>query len=100
MPLVDREGGIIHTSHASKQSKISLKIIQAHTSVMLPLMAIPVFPFPITFKLAFVCVVILMLLERRGWTLILALKKIRSRLAGRIRQKNTRRTIERRIRLN
>lgn len=99
MPLRTKDG-IVYTSHASKSSKVSLKLFEAHTSVLVPFMALPVFPFMITLKIALVVVLVLVLLERRGWTLPLALKRMRTRLAGRYRSIKTRRQTLRRIKLN
>lgn len=99
MPLKTNEGSVI-TAHASKQSKISLKIFEAHTSVLVPLLILPVLPFWSTLKFSMLMVLILVLLERRGWSLPVALKKLRSRLAGRYRYRRTRRALARRIKLN
>ena len=96
MPLW-KDGEMIITAHASKQSRISLKLFEAHTSVLVPLMLIPVFPFSITLKFAAFSVLVLILLERRGWTLPIALKRLRSRLAGRYRHRKTKRTLMRRM---
>lgn len=96
MPLW-KDGEMIITAHASKQSRISLKLFEAHTSVLVPLMLIPVFPFSITLKFAAVSILVLILLERRGWTLPIALKRLRSRLAGRYRHRKTKRTLMRRM---
>jgi len=90
----------IYTAHASKQSKISFKIFEAHTSVLVPLMILPVMPFMTTVKISFTCVLMLILLERRGWSLPLALKRLRSKLAGRYRKQSTRRAFARRMKLN
>ncbi len=99
MPLETSEGRVI-TAHASKQSKVNLKIFQAHTSVLIPFLAFPVLPFMSTLKVALVVVLVLVLLERRGWTLPLAMKRLRSRLAGRYRYTTTKRVIARRQKLN
>lgn len=99
MPLRTKDG-IVYTSHASKASKVSLKLFEAHTSVLVPFMALPVFPFMITLKIALAVVLVLVLLERRGWTLPLAMKRMRTRLAGRYRSIKTRRQTLRRIKLN
>lgn len=96
MPLW-KDGEMIITAHASKQSRISLKLFEAHTSVLVPLMLIPVFPFSITLKFAAISILVLILLERRGWTLPIALKRLRSRLAGRYRHRKTKRTLMRRM---
>lgn len=100
MPL-ETENGRINTSHASKQSKISIfKLFEVHTSAMVPLLLIPVFPFWGTVKFAVLSVLVLVLLERRGWTVSLALKRMRTRLASRVRYRNTRRTLMRRMKIN
>lgn len=99
MPLETKEGRII-TSNASKQSKISFKVFEAHTSAMVPLALLPVFPFWGTVKIAALIILVLVLLERRGWTLPLALKRLRTRLASRVRYRNTRRTLMRRMKIN
>ena len=79
-------GEEVITAHASKQSKISvLKMFEAHTSVLIPFGALPLFPGWFMVKTCFVAVLVLVLLERRGWTVSLALKKLRARLAGRYR---------------
>jgi hypothetical protein len=96
MPL-NVGGEIVYTSHASKKSKISLKLFEAHTSVLIPLMALPVLPFMITVKIAFFTILVLILLERRGWTLGTAFKRLRSRLAGRHRSSKTRSLFSRRM---
>lgn len=90
MPLETGNGDKIYTAHASKQSKISFKLFEAHTSVMVPILLIPIFPFMTTIKFAAAAVLILILLERRGWTLSIALKRLRTRLAGRYRSRKTR----------
>ncbi|MBA1280243.1 hypothetical protein [Stutzerimonas stutzeri] len=100
MPLVTRDGETIITAHASKASKVNLKIFEAHTSVLVPLMLLPVLPFMTTVKLSFLCVLILILLERRGWTLGVALRRFRSRLAGRYRYRKTRHAFIRRMKLD
>jgi hypothetical protein len=100
MPITTPDGHRIITAHASKQSKVSLKLFEAHTSVLVPLMVLPVLPFLTTLKISLTCVLVLILLERRGWSLRLALKRLRSRIAGRYRHRTTRRTLIRRIKLN
>lgn len=97
MPLHLPNGDVIYTSHASKQSKVSIKIMEAHTSVLVPLMIVPVLPFAITVKLAAMTILVLILLERRGWTLGIALTRMRSRLAGRNRNRKTRALFVRRM---
>jgi hypothetical protein len=94
------DGKAAYTSHASKKSKISFKFMEVHTSVMLPLLACPLAPFPTTFKIALTCIIVLILLERRGWTVALAARRFRSRMAGKTRHIHTRRTLERRMKLN
>lgn len=91
---------VIYTSHASKKSKVSLKVFEAHTSVLVPLLVIPVLPFWTTIKYAFLTVLVLILLERRGWTLGIAAKKVRAKLAGRHRYKKTRALLQRRMKDN
>lgn len=100
MPLINRDGETIITAHASKSSKVNLKLFEAHTSVLVPLLILPILPFGITVKISFVCVVVLILLERRGWTLGIALRRLRSRLAGRYRYRKTRHTLIRRMKLD
>lgn len=97
MPLT-YEGETVITAHASKKAKINLKLFEAHISVLVPLMIIPVLPFWITVKISLLCVLVLVLLERRGWTIGVALRKLRTAFAGRFRQRNTRHTLIRRIR--
>lgn len=97
MPLF-HEGEEVLTAHASKQSKVSVfKMFEAHTSVLIPFAILPVFPFWITFKIACAAVLILVLLERRGWTVSIAFKKLRSRLAGRYRYRNGKKQMIRRV---
>lgn len=100
MLLTDGKNGHANTSNASKKSKISLWFTEVHTSVLVPLMALPLFPFLITVKISAVCILVLILLERRGWTVTLALKRIRSRVAGRVRSIRTRATLRRRSNVN
>tara|TARA_R110001592_G_scaffold33503_4_gene115979 strand:+ start:1740 stop:2042 length:303 start_codon:yes stop_codon:yes gene_type:complete len=95
MPLKKGDEVII-TAHASKQSKMSFKFFEAHTSALVPLFLIPVFPFLITIKIAGAAILVLILLERRGWTIPIALKKTRSRLAGRYRYRKGRMSLIRR----
>ncbi|WP_326430289.1 hypothetical protein VQ574_21440 (plasmid) [Stutzerimonas frequens] len=99
MPL-QQNGETIITAHASKASKVNLKVFEAHTSVLLPLMILPVFPFWITLKISLICVLILILLERRGWTLGVALQRLRTRFAGSYRYRKTRQTLIRRIKID
>ncbi|MDU4254478.1 hypothetical protein [Pseudomonas sp.] len=96
MPL-QHKGETVITAHASKKSKVNLKLFEAHTSVLVPLMLLPVFPFWITLKFVAACVLVLILLERRGWTIGIALKRMRSRFAGRYRYRKTRHTLTRRL---
>jgi len=96
MPLF-KDGEQILTAHASKQSKVSFKVFEAHTSVLVPLLLLPVFPFKTTVKFALVAILILILLERRGWTLTIALQRMRSRLAGRVRYRKTRSLMNKRM---
>ena len=100
MELSDGKGGVAHTSHASKQSKISLKIVTLHTSAMLPLMSILIYPKLITLKVALFSVLVLILLERRGWTLGLAFKRLRSKWAGKRRYRTTKQMFHRRVKIN
>jgi len=97
MPLIDEQGNTIITAHASKKSTVNLKLFEAHTSVLVPLMILPVFPFLTTLKLSLAAVLVLILLERRGWTLGVALKRIRTLFAGRYRYRRTRRSLQRRM---
>ncbi|MDH0959063.1 hypothetical protein EGJ86_19425 [Pseudomonas sp. o96-267] len=100
MPLKTKDGEIVLTSHASKSSRVNLKLFEAHTSVLVPLLAIPVLPFGTTIKVSAICVLVLILLERRGWTLGVALRRMRSRLAGRYRYRVTRHMILRRLKID
>lgn len=97
MPLYENNE-VIHTSHASKQSKINLVVMEVHTSVLLPLLALPLYPSFTTLKYASLTILVMILLERRGWTLKVALKRIRSRMAGRYRRAKTRSRLVRRMR--
>ncbi len=99
MPLYIGEEKVI-TAHASKKSKVSLGFFEAHTSVLIPLLALPMFPFLITLKLSGAAVLALVLLERRGITLGVAAKKLKSSLSGRYRYAQTRQKMIRRIKLN
>ncbi|MBF6615582.1 MAG: hypothetical protein ITG07_02540 [Candidimonas sp.] len=99
MPLF-RDGETIITAHASKASKVNLKLFEAHTSVMVPLMILPVLPFMTTVKVSFACILVLILLERRGWTLGVALRRLRSKLAGRYRYRKTRHAFIRRMKID
>lgn len=100
MPLLTANGETVITAHASKSSKVNLKIFEAHTSVLVPLMALPVLPFGTTVKISFMCVLVLILLERRGWTLGVALRRLRSRMAGRYRYRKTRHSLIRRMKID
>ncbi|KKN85130.1 hypothetical protein LCGC14_0282990 [marine sediment metagenome] len=96
MPLkIDNE--TVFTSHASKTSKVSLKIIEAHTSVLVPLLVLPLSPTLFTLKIVAVLILILVLLERKGWTMKIAIKRFRSKLAGRYRSRKTRSQLIRRM---
>ena len=97
MPLY-KDGEVIHTSHASKQSKISFKLFEVHTAVLVPLLALPLAPTLTTLKYASLTILGLILLERRGWTLKVALKRMRARLAGRFRMAKTRSRLVKRMR--
>lgn len=99
MPLYDAEGSKIITAYASKQSKLDFKIIEVHTSVMVPLVMLPVMPFLSTLKFAAVCIFILVILERRGWTAGIGLRRIRSWLAGRYRNRTRAYSVQRRWRI-
>jgi hypothetical protein len=91
MILRTEKGELVNTAFVSKQSRISLKVIEAHTSVLVPFLILPIAPFWITLKACFITVLVLVLLERRGWTVSYALKRIRRAFAGAYRTKNTRR---------
>lgn len=99
MPLYVN-GEKIVTAHASKKSKVNLFFFEAHTSVLIPLLALPVFPFLTTLKLSVAAILVLVLLERRGITLGVAYKKIKSSLSGRYRYSKTKQRMFRRIKLN
>ena len=95
MILETAKGEPINTAFVSKQSKISFKIIEAHTSVLVPLLILPVLPFLITLKICFCVVMILIVLERKGWTVMYTLKRIRRFFAGPFRTKSTNRKMAR-----
>lgn len=99
MPLYIGDEKII-TAHASKKSKVNLILFEAHTSVLIPFLILPIFPFMTTVKFSALAVLILILLERRGITLGVAFKKIKSSLSGRYRYGKTRQKMIRRIKLN
>lgn len=99
MPL-NINGETVITAHASKASKVNLKLFEAHTSVLVPLMILPVLPFWTTLKISLLCVFVLIVLERRGWTLGVALQRLRTRFAGRYRYRKTRQTMIRRIKID
>ncbi len=99
MPL-NINGETVITAHASKASKVNLKLFEAHTSVLVPLMILPVFPFWTTLKISLLCVFVLIVLERKGWTLGVALQRLRTRFAGRYRYRKTRQTMIRRIKID
>lgn len=99
MPLYIGDEKII-TAHASKKSKVNLLFFEAHTSVLIPLLILPIFPFLTTVKISALAILILILLERRGITLGVAFKKIKSSLSGRYRHGKTRQKMIRRIKLN
>lgn len=99
MPLHDGKETIL-TAHASKASKVDLKIFEAHTSVLVPMLVFPILPFWTTFKVCLACVLVLLLLERRGWTLGVAFRRLRSRFAGRYRYRKTRHTFVRRMKID
>lgn len=108
MPL-EIDGETIITAHASKTSKINLILFEAHTSVLLPLMALPAFLFTLTisttlFKmLVYTClimVVVLIILERRGITLATGLKRLRARTVSRNRHTTSVGRFKRRLKLN
>ncbi|EKY4114565.1 IcmT/TraK family protein [Pseudomonas aeruginosa] len=99
MELFDRNGKKALSAHASKQSKIDFKIFTAHSSAMVPFGMILIYPSWLTFKIAVTSTLVLVLLERRGWTLGLAVKRIRSKLAGKSRHAMTRQRFNRRMRL-
>lgn len=95
MILKTAKGEEINTAFASKQSRISIKVIEAHTSVLVPFMVLPVAPFPITAKICFWVVLALVLLERKGWTVSYTIKRLRRYFAGTYRTKHTRRKLAR-----
>ncbi len=99
MPLL-KDGEKIVTAHGSKKSKVNLLLFEAHTSVLVPLLILPVLPFWSTFKISAAAVLVLILLERRGITLGIAFKKIKSSLSGHYRYKKTRQRMIRRIKFN
>lgn len=100
MPLHHVDGETVITAHASKSSKVNLKLFEAHTSVLVPLMIIPVLPFGATVKFSFCCILVLILLERRGWTIGVALRRFRSKLAGKYRYRKTRHVFIRRMKID
>lgn len=95
MIFENAKGEQINTAFVSKQSKISFKIIEAHTSVLVPLLILPVLPFMITLKVCTFVVMALIVLERRGWTVMYTLKRIRRYFAGPFRTKSTNRKMAR-----
>jgi hypothetical protein len=99
MPLYIGNEKII-TAHASKKSKIKFFFFESHTSVLVPLLILPVLPFWGTVKLSLLVILVLILLERRGYTLSVALSKIKSSLSGRNRYGKTKHKMIRRIKLN
>lgn len=109
MPLNMPDGETVITAHASKTSKIKLIFFEVHTSVLLPLMAIPLMLFtlvidPALFQMVLMgcigTIFVLIILERRGITLAIGLKRLRARLAGRHRHSTSRGRVLRRRRLN
>jgi hypothetical protein len=95
MILPTEKGEPVNTAFASKQSRISIKIFEAHTSVLVPFMVLPVAPFWFMVKLCFWVVLALVLLERRGWTVSYTLKRVRRYFAGAYRTKHTNRKLAR-----
>lgn len=95
MILPTEKGEHVNTSFASKQSRVSIKFFEAHTSVLVPFMVLPVAPFWFTVKLCFWVVLALVLLERRGWTVSYTLKRVRRYFAGTYRTKHTNRKLAR-----
>jgi hypothetical protein len=95
MILTTPKGEAVNTAFVSKQSKISLKVVEAHTSVLVPLLILPVLPFWITVKVCLCVIVVLVVLERKGWTVMYALKRFRRFLAGPFRTKKTNRKMAR-----
>lgn len=95
MILKTEKGEDINSAFCSKQSKVSFKFVEAHTSVLVPLLTLPVAPFPITLKICGCIVLGLVLLERRGWTVMYTLKRIRRTFAGPFRTKHTKRKMAR-----
>lgn len=97
------------TAHASKTSKISLGLFEAHTSVLIPLMVIPamlfltIFSWGLFLKVLYLClgaVVVLIILERRGITLATGIKRMRTKLVSRNRYSSSRARMARRRKLN
>lgn len=95
MNLLTAKGEVINTAFCSKQSRISIKIFEAHTSVLVPFLIYPCLPFYPVFKACFFTVLLLVLLERRGWTVSYAFKRLRRKFAGAYRTKQTRRKMAR-----
>lgn len=95
MLLTTPKGELVNTAFVSKQSKISFKVLEAHTSVLVPLLVLPVLPFMITVKVCLCVIVVLVVLERRGWTVMYALKRLRRFFAGPFRTKTTNRKMAR-----
>lgn len=95
MILETAKGEPVNTAFVSKQSKISFKIFEAHTSVLVPMLILPVLPFWPTLKICMCVVVVLIVLERRGWTVMYTLKRIRRIFAGPFRTKTTNRKMAR-----
>lgn len=108
MPL-EQDGELIITAHASKTSKINLLFFEAHTSVLIPILAIPFSLVLLQVSVSawlwaqlglLMAIVVLIILERRGITLATGMKRIRSRLMSRNRHETSKGRFRRRIKLN
>jgi hypothetical protein len=95
MKWENEKGEIFNTSFSSKQSKIGIRAFEVHTSVLVPLGILPVLPFWPTVKVCSLIILILVLLERRGWTVPYTYKRFRRWLAGPHRSRHTRRKLRR-----
>lgn len=108
MPL-EQGGETIITAHASKESKIDLKIFEAHTSVLIPLLLLPfslvllqisTTVWKYTVAMLFLSIIVLVILERYGITLSSGFKRARSRIMSRNRYATSKGRFRRRIKLN
>ena len=98
MIITNKDGLAVNTAYASKQSRLSLgRMFSVHTSVLVPLLALPILPFMITLKVSLYAIIVLIILERYGYTLNVALRKMRSLLAGRDRTIHSRRWYQRMV---